>query len=131
MRDLPESCVETDTLLRKRGFKCREVETEDMHSRWCYYFKDFRQSNSNVMIRVEMQFDLWIHDAPFGSYDDNHDLNHESTYLVVFHRQMEKEEDFFDDDFYDEDTEKLRKISKYPLSVYTFEELEGWMEKLT
>ena len=128
MKGLPEACTEIDSFLRREGFKCREVETEDMYSRWCYYFREFRRADSNVMLRLVLRFDLQISDSPVGSYDDNHDLFYEDCYIEIYDRQMLKEEGLFDGEhFYDEDSELLRKIDRYPICTASYSELKQLM----
>ena len=130
MRDLPESCIQTDTILRRKGFQCREVETDDMFSRRRFYHKDYREDDSNVMVRVELEFELSIQDAPGGSYDDNHHLYHENTSLVFFDRQILEERTLLGDSFYDEETENLREIGRRSLWVYSLEDLDSWIGRL-
>lgn len=131
MQGLPETCTEIDSFLRREGFNCREVETEDMYSRWCYYSREFRRADSNVMLRLVLRFDLQISDSPTGSYDDNHELSYEDCYIEIYDRQMHKEEGLFDGEyFYDEDTELLRKIDSYQICTASYAEVKQLMRTL-
>ena len=127
MKDLPESCIQSDTLLRRKGFQCREVETGDGFRRRRFYHKDYREDDSNVMVRVELKFELSIQDAPGGSYDDNHHLYHEGTSLIVFDRQIPEKRTLFGDTFYDEEAEDLREIGRRSLWVHSLEDLDRWI----
>ena len=120
---LPEECTEVDQFLRSEGFKCHEQETADS-ARWRRYTKEFRKHDSNVMLRLVIRFELTIHDDPRGSYDDNHELCYEDCYLLIFDRQMLVEDGLFAGDrFYDEETESLRKLDRYPIRAQSYDKL--------
>ena len=88
MNSLPEGCIKIDSFLRNKGFTCEEEETTDS-LRWRYYYKEFKQCSSNVIIRVVLRFELFLSDGcPPYNYDDNHDLFFNDVYLEVFDRQM-------------------------------------------
>ena len=77
------------------------------------------------MFQLVLRCDLNIHDAPSGRYDDNHELSFEEAYLEVFDRQMFPMEGLpFPDVIYDEDTEALRRIDRYPIRVKSFEDIQ-------
>lgn len=125
LKGLPEECTEIDTFLRKEGFKCKEPESDGVqYSRRRYYTKDFRKEDSNLMLRVVIRFELLIHDDPGGSYNDNHELYYENCHLAAYDRQMATEDGLFAGErFYDEETESLRRIDKYAISISSYEEV--------
>lgn len=126
MRGLPEEGSAIDTFLRKEGFKCRDQEPDGVeYSLWRYYSKDFKRVDSNVMFRLVIRYMVQIHDDPGGSYDDNHQFFYEDTYLAVFDRQMIDEGGLFaGDKYYDEETESLRKVDKFPLHLGRYGDLQ-------
>ncbi len=127
MRGLPEEGSEIDAFLRKEGFKCREQEPDGVeHSLWRYYTKTFKRPDSNVLFRLVIRYMVQIHDAPLGSYDENHQFFYEDTYLKVFDRQMIPEDQIdWGIQYYDEETEALRGIDKFPLHLSSYNELQG------
>jgi hypothetical protein len=127
MNDLPESCVAIDTLFRKRGYGHREIEQEDVYSKWVIYYKDFRRSDKNMMFRIELKFDLSIHDDPGGSYDDNHELYFEEAHLAVYDRRMEEDPEmlqFDDGPYYLEETENLKRFGAHSIRMSSLADLD-------
>jgi len=132
MQGLPEEGSVIDTFLRKEGFKCRQQEPSGVeYFRWREYSKDFKRVDSNVMFRVVIRYIVQIHDDPGGSYDDNHQLFYEDTYLAVYDRQMIEEDGLFSGDkYYDEDTEQLRRIDSYTLRIRSYAELKQFEQSI-
>jgi hypothetical protein len=120
---LPEGCVEIDTFLRKEGFECEEEHTTDC-CRGTWYFKEFRKSDSNAMLRLVIRFELVISDSPFGSYNDNHELYFNDICLEIYDRQMEEGGSYYGRPEYDNETEHLRRIDMYTLRIRSYAELK-------
>ncbi len=126
MDDLPEGCVETDTLLLEKGYRARRIPSDDPYLKYVIYFKDFRRANQNMMFRIELKFDLVIEDSPFGTYNDNHQLYFEEARLAVYDRRMDEDPDMLslpEGPFYLEETERPIRIGAQDLRIFSLEDL--------
>lgn len=120
---LPGGCMEIDTFLRNEGFCCEEEDSTDS-SRWRWYQKEFRQYDSNAMLRLVIRFELTITDG--GGYNENHNLYFNDIYLEIYDRQMEQDDSYseYGRPEYDNETEQLLKIDMYELRIRSYAELK-------
>lgn len=128
MDELPEGCVAIDERFRAMGYKSRELLTDDPYTMYVIYFKDFRRMDKNMMLRIELKFDMAIHDDPGGSYEDNHELHFEEARLAVYDRRMEEDPEMFDfpkGPYYLEETENLKRYGLWHIHVRKLGDVEA------
>ena len=119
---LPSSRTDLDTFLRNKGFDCKEEFSAET-SRWVWYFIKIEKPHSNILFHVVIRFELLISDSPSATYDDNHDMQFEDTYLLIYDRQMEQEGHTYDEPIYDEDTESIHRIGRFTIHPQSFADL--------
>ncbi len=74
---------------------------------------------------MRSQQELAIYDDPGASYDDNHNLSFNDAYLEVFDRQMDSLDSFDGEPMYDEDTERLCRIDKFPINPRSMVDIDN------
>lgn len=121
---LPTEYTEIDSFLRDRHFECEEEDSCDS-VRWVHYYREFKKDSSNALIRLVLRFELSISDSPTATYNENHDLHFNDSYLELWDRQMESDGVCMGEQAYDEESEALRKVGGYPLSPSCFSDIEA------
>lgn len=100
------------------GFSRREEDTTDsVRSVW--FERTFDSIESQVRFVLQVEFELAIDDDPNVSYTENLSYSFNGVFLRVIDRQMER----YNNQSFDEETERPRKVGRYELRVSTVEEL--------
>jgi hypothetical protein len=117
------------TFLKRLGFKSREEDTTDTVRSVCYE-KAFQSDDSQVKLKIQVEFEKTYRDDPMASYNDNVTYSYSGVYLKVIDRQMDEYDDetrgafsHYDYKVYNEESEKPRTVGRFPLDIQQVSQL--------
>jgi hypothetical protein len=118
VRHLEDMWDDPERLLRY-GYVRRDQSTTDV-ARSVWFEKIYDSCDSQARLILQIEFDLSISDDPFATYKENLSYSFNGVYLRVVDRQMAA----FDNQTYDEETERPRSVGRRKLSITTLEDLK-------
>ena len=125
MNDLREVTREP-TFLEEMGFVRRDDGTADV-VRWVWYEKTIDSIESQVRFILQVEFELSISDNPFVPRIDNFSYSFNRVYLRVIDRQLVR----WDNQSYDQETERPREIDRCEVNIATLTQLRALWRMLS